>query len=69
MQNFRGYMLDEGGHIIARADIAAADLDDAKSHAFQIVQAKRERICGMEIWARSRRLFPTGSSPADPGMA
>ncbi|HET8637616.1 MAG TPA: hypothetical protein VFL96_12275 [Acidobacteriaceae bacterium] len=40
MPDFRAYMLDKEGRIIARADIAAANLEEAKRHAFQIVSGK-----------------------------
>lgn len=68
MQDLRAYMLDKDGHIISRTDIAAASLEDAKNHAFQIVSAKRPPVYGMEIWTGADRLFPTGPTPAtDPG--
>lgn len=46
MSDFRAYLLDKDGHIVSRADIAAADLEDAMHHAFQILSAKRPRFTG-----------------------
>jgi hypothetical protein len=58
MPNFRAYMLDKDGRIFAREEIAATDLEEAKSRAFQILQCSGDKAYGIEIWSGVSRLFP-----------
>jgi hypothetical protein len=68
MPDFRAYLLDKNGGVFSRAELAAGNLEGAKSHAFRLLRSRRETAYGVEIWRGAERQFPTGSGPAiDPG--
>ena len=63
MPDFRCHMLDERGHMLFPAEIAADDLDAAIQHASAILQASNQssssrRVHSFEVWADVGRLFP-----------
>jgi hypothetical protein len=64
MLDFRCNMLDERGHTLFSADIAAENLEAAIEHAADILHTSNQstssrRVYSFEVWSGTTRLFPT----------
>ena len=56
LPDYRVYLLDDAGRIVARREVYCADEGEAQSRARDLLLSYRPPYAGAEVWLRERRI-------------